>query len=343
LKVERNEMQVVNSLAETNWRCFLNEHQASNVFHTPEMFEVFARAKGHRPTLWGVINADGQVLSLLSLVQITLKGGLLRWLTTRAVAYGSLLYAPGLEGAEALALLLRTYVREVDGAPIFTELRNLSDLETAQPILREHGFVYEDHLNYLIDLDHPVEAIMQDIGKRTRKKIRKGLRRTELVIEEVTRREELSQWYAVLQQTYKHSQVPLADQSLFEAVFDVLFPCGMVKFLAARVGQAYAAVSAELIYRDVIYGWYGGTDRAYSQFYPNELLTWHILQWGAENGYKTYDFGGAGKPDEEYGVRDFKAKFGGDLVSFGRNTCLHSPLAFRLSKLGYQIYRSLLR
>lgn len=336
-------MQVVNSLAETNWRRFLSEHPASSVFHTPEMFQVFARAKGHRPTLWGVINAGGQVLSLLSPVQITLKGGLLHRLTTRAVAYGSLLYAPGPEGEEALALLLRTYVREVDGTPIFTELRNLSDLEAVQPILREYGFVYENHLNYLIDLDRPVEAVMQGIGKSTRKKIRQGLRREELIIEEVTRREQLSHWYAVLQQTYKHSRVPLADRAFFEAVFDVLFPCGMVKFLAARIDQAYAAVSAELIYKDVVYGWYGGMDRAYSRFYPNELLTWHILQWGAENGYKTYDFGGAGKPDEEYGVRDFKAKFGGDLVSFGRNTCLHSPLAFRLSKLGYQIYRSFLQ
>ena len=37
---------------------------------------------------------------------------------------------------------------------------------------------------------------------------------------------------------------------------------------------------------------------------------WHTLDWGAEDGYSLNNFGGAGKPDEEYGVRDFKAKFG---------------------------------
>jgi len=113
----------------------------------------------------------------------------------------------------------------------------------------------------------------------------------------------------------------------------------MVKFLAVQVGQAYAAVSAELLYKGVIYGWYGGVDRAYSGFYPNEVLTWHILQWGAEQGYKVYDFGGAGKPDEEYSVRNFKAKFGGRLVCYGRNTNVHAPALLRLSKWGYSVFR----
>ncbi|MDH4208252.1 MAG: hypothetical protein OEV76_05210, partial [Anaerolineae bacterium] len=56
---------------------------------------------------------------------------------------------------------------------------------------------------------------------------------------------------------------------------------------------------------------------------------------------RVYDFGGAGKADEEYGVRDFKAKFGGDLVCYGRNTCVHAPFRLAMSKLGYEGYRRL--
>jgi len=37
---------------------------------------------------------------------------------------------------------------------------------------------------------------------------------------------------------------------------------------------------------------------------------------------------GAGKPSEKYGVRDFKAKFGGNLVNFGRNTWIPSEMIF---------------
>jgi len=117
----------------------------------------------------------------------------------------------------------------------------------------------------------------------------------------------------------------------------------MIKFLLARIGGDYVAASAELLFKDTIYGWYGGMDRAYSKYTPNELLMWYILEWGVKNGYKVYDFGGAGKPDEDFGVRDFKAKFGGELVCFGRNKKIHVPFLLKLSEFGYKFYREVLR
>ena len=335
-------IDVVQTLPEEEWRRFVYEHPQGSIFHTPEMFQVFSHAKGHHPTLWAAVGNDGHVLALLLPVRITLIDGLLRHFTTRAVAYDSVLCAPGAEGQEALARLLYTYKRQVKGELLFTELRNLSNREAVQPILREHGFVYEDHLNYLIDLKRPPEAIFQSIGRRTRKKVRRGLKQGEVVVEEARERKQVVACYDLLRQTYRAARVPLADRSLFEAAFDLLYPKGMVRFTLARLGQTPAAASVELIYKDVIYGWYGGVDRAYGSYVPNELLVWHILKWGAENGYGLYDFGGAGKPDEEYGVRDFKAKFGGELVCFGRNTCVHAPFLLRLGELGYHVYRSLL-
>jgi len=283
---------------------------------------------------------NSRVLALLIPVQITLHRYLGR-LGTRAVAYGSVLHAPGSKGREALALLLQTYTRQADRRTLFTELRNLSNMEAAQPILQEYGFQYEDHLNYLIDLKRPPAAILQDIGSRTRKHIRRGLRRGEVVVEEVTEQKQVAACYALLSQSYQAAQVPLADISLFEAAFDILFPKDMVRFTLAYVDQVPVATSVELLYKDTVYGWYGGIDRDYGSYMPNELLTWHILKWSAQNGYQLYDFGGAGKPDEEYGVRDFKAKFGGDLVCYGRNTYVHDPLLLRLSQWGYAAVRRL--
>jgi len=335
-------MDIVRQLDKSLWRDFVDDNPLGNIFHTPEMFQVFARVKGHQPTLWAAIDSDNRPLALLLPIQVTLMGGLLRRFTTRAVAYGSVLCTPSSEGREALATLLRAYKKEARNGALFTELRNLSDLSYLQPVLNDNGFIYEDHLNYLIDLDRPPEAILQSMGRRTRKNLRRALRRDEVVVEEANRRERVALCYELLQRTYAVAQVPLADRSLFEAAFDVLHPRGMVKFLLARVGDSYVAGSVELIYNDTIYGWYGGMDRDYSSYMPNELLLWHIFQWGAENGFKVYDFGGAGKPDEEYGVRDFKAKFGGELVCFGRNVYVHNPALMRLSQWGYSIYRRVL-
>jgi serine/alanine adding enzyme len=334
-------MEIVRQLDENLWREFVDAHPLGNVFHTPEIFQVFARAEGHQPTLWAAVNDGGHPLALMLPVQITLMRGALRRFTTRAVLYGSVLCAPGV-GIDALGMLLQAYRRETKRTVLFTELRNLSDLSHLQSVLSQNGFVYEEHLNYLVDLDRPAEEVLQSIGKRTRKKIRKGLRDGFVQMTEVTHRTELDHWYDTLQKTYSQVQVPLADRSLFEAAFDELHPRGMAKFVLAKVDGATAACSVELGYKCTIYGWYGGSDRSYSSYYPNEMLMWHILAWGAGNGYRVYDFGGAGKPDEEYGVRDFKAKFGGELVCFGRNVHVDSPGLLRLSELGYRAYRRLL-
>lgn len=334
--------EIVQSLEEERWQQFLNETPAANIFHTPEFFQIFNQVKGHKPHLWAAVDGSGQVHALLTPVEVTLMDGLLSRLTTRLISYGSMLYTPNPTGHAALAQLLAAYTAQVGQDALFTELRNLFDLSAVQPILEKYNFKYEGHLNYLINLDRPTEEIMQSIGRRTRKQIRRGLRQRQVVVSEVTQREELADWYALLKRTYSNAQVPLGDMSLFEIAFDILYPRGMIKFFTAAVDDTLVSCSAELLFKDIIYGWYGGTDRAYASYIPNELLMWRVFEWGAENGYRVYDFGGAGKPDEEYGVRDFKAKFGGDLVNFGRNTHVHQPNLLKISKLGYEIYQRFL-
>ena len=335
--------EIVTSLSEKSWRQFLDEQPDANIFHSPEFFELFNLVKGHQSRLWAAVNQD-QVLALLTPIDVTLMDGVLsKKLTTRSIAYGSVLYDHSPAGYAALEQLLQAYASQRKQSALFTELRNLADLEAMQPTLEKCGFAYEGHLNYLIDLNRPAEEVMQSIGRRTRKQIRRGLRQDVVVISEVTTKSQLIEWYALLNKTYNAAQVPLGDITLFEAAFDILHPKGMIKLLMATIDGELVSCSAELLFKHIIYGWYSGTNRAYSSHIPNELLMWHLLEWGANSEqYQLYDFGGAGKPDEEYGVRDFKAKFGGDLVNFGRNIYVHQPNLLKVSKLGYEIYQRFL-
>jgi lipid II:glycine glycyltransferase (peptidoglycan interpeptide bridge formation enzyme) len=303
------------------------------------MFQVFARTKGHQPELWAAVDQNSKILTLLLPVHITLMDGLLRRLTTRSVVYGSVLCQDNVAGQKALYLLLNTYAKNIASQSLYTELRNLHNVTNLQPVLRDCGYVYEDHLNYLIDLERPLEDIMQSIGHRTRKQIRREVKKSRVIIKEVNQRDQLIEWYKVLQETYTVAKVPLADATLFEAAYDILYPRGMVKFLTAWIEDTCVACSAELLFKDVIYGWYGGVNRAFTAYVPNEMLIWHILQWGVENGYRVYDFGGAGEPTKEYGVRNFKAKFGGNLVCYGRNVFVQAPGLLRLSKQAYHLLR----
>lgn len=331
-------IRIVQNLPELAWRHFVHGHPDGNIFHTPEMFQVFSLTKGHRPELWAATE-KGNVLALLLPVRITLNELLPPQLVTRSIVYGGVLSMPGAEGLMALGQLLQAYIREADGATLFTELRNLKETSAIQPVLKKYGFVYHEELNFLVNLKPTAEAVLQSIGPRTRKHIRRALRRKEIVIREVENLEQLTACYALVEKSYRRSQVPLPNFSLFEAAFDLLHPRKMVRFTMACSGQSAVAASAELLYKDIIYGWFGGIDRLHGAYVPNELLTWHILEWGSENGFSLYDFGGAGKPDLEYGVRDFKAKFRGQLVSYGRNRFIHSPRLLRLSERGYNLLR----
>jgi serine/alanine adding enzyme len=329
------------SLPESEWRRFVDEHPQGNIFHTPEMFQVFAQAKGHRPTLWAAVDSSDRLLALLLPVEITLMDGLLRRFTTRAVAYGSVLCAPGPEGKEALAMLLDAYNREIGGSVLFTELRNLSELEDIKPILHNNDFVYEDHLNFIVDLRRPVDEMWNSLDRNARSNVKKA-RRKGVIVEEASSLETVQVAYNLLQEVYGLIQAPLADFSLFQAAFEVLQPRDMARFFMARVEDVHIGTSVALLHKDVIYGWYAGAIREYSSYKAGDLLNWHALEWGNQNGFRVFDFGGAGKPDEDYGPRKFKAKFGGTLVNYGRNTCIHAPVRLKLSQAGYQLVRRVL-
>jgi hypothetical protein len=337
-----SDMRVVQSLDKGNWRRFVDDHPEGSIFHTPEMFEVFSRVKGFRPTLWAVVDDRYNPLALFLPTKITLIGGLFMFLTTRATVFASALTVPGPVGEKALNLLLEVYNQEVGKEVLYTKLRNVSNMAKVQSVLQEHGFEYKDHVNYLIDLTRPADVIFANINKSGRSAVRRSQRRG-VVPKELRHRSQIPAYYDLLLQTHLRANFPLADVSLFYAVYDILVPKGMAKMMFACVDDQYAAASLEMPFKDVIYSWYSGYDSAFSKTCPNDFLVWYILEWGAQNGYSCFDFGGAGAPGEPYSPRDFKAKFGGQLVNYGINIRVHAPVRLMLSRMLYQIYKRVTR
>ncbi len=335
-------MRVVQQIDEDVWRAFVAQEACSNIFHTPEMMQVFQQAKGYQPELWATVDGNDQLLALFLPIQITvLDRPFLRNLTTRAVLYGSVLCIPTPEGQEALDLLLQTYNQAVKGRLLFTELRNLADVNNLQPTLQKNNVAYEEHLNFLINLNQPQADIWKAIRSNAQRNVRKA-RKSGVVIAPVTDNAGLADAYTILQQVYKRIQVPLPDQSLFQAAFEILHPLGMFETLLAKVDGEIIGAMMLLLHKGVMIYWYTGTLREFSSYRASDLLVWCALELGHEQGFHTFDFGGGGKPDEEYGVRDFKAKFGGCLVNYGRNVCVHAPMRLQASEFGYQMLRRFL-
>jgi hypothetical protein len=333
-------MRIVHELPPDAWDAYVYEHPQGNIFHTRTMFEVWNRAKEYHPRLWASVSGDA-ILALFIPVEINLADGLLRSLMTRMVSFGSLLYVPNAGGMEAVDELIRVYKREGGGNSLFTELRHCSSMEAVHPVLEKNGFAIADHLNYLIDLTRSPEEIWNQLSKSIRKHIHAAQRKN-LVVEEVTDQGQFQVVYDLLKTTYKRIHVPLPSQSFFRAAFQVLLPMGMLKAHVIRADGVPISTRLALVYKDQIVDWYTGSDRAFEKMYPEEFIIWQTLQWGAVHGYRVFDFGGAGQPNEYYGPRVFKEKFGGALVNFGRSTHIHHPIRLALSKVGYTLLKRLL-
>jgi serine/alanine adding enzyme len=332
--------EVVRALPEAEWRHFVDQHPLGNIFHSPEMFQVFARSKGHQPELWAA-RGNGRLLALMIPVSLTLAGGLLKPFTTRAIVYGGLLYEPGPEGEEALSALLDAYAKGHRTSALLTEVRNMNDVSDVQPMLNAQGFVFEEHLNYLSDLNQPVDALWSQVQSKIRQQVRKS-EKSGVTIEEVTEPRHLEIVYPMLQAVYSRVHVPFASVTLFRAAFEVLGPRNMLKVVLARIGERCIGVHLFLMHKDRVFSWYVASDREFSAFHPEPAMIWHVLQWGATQGFRVFDFGGAGKPNEKYGPREFKSKFGGTLVNYGRYTLVHAPVRLWASQWVYQLWRKML-
>ena len=121
-----------------------------------------------------------------------------------------------------------------------------------------------------------------------------------------------------------------------------MYPLGMAKFYLATAEKEEIAAAVTLIYKRTIYVWYLGTRNEFLKVTPCSLILWHVIKWGLQNGYEVLDFLGSGRPDRPYGVREFKQRFGGKLVSYGRYQKVYSPLLLNLAEKAYGFYRGLL-
>jgi len=193
-----------------------------------------------------------------------------------------------------------------------------------------------------LDLTKPVDILLEQIDKDARANIRRSQKRG-VIVESITSESEMDVFIDLLQKTYVRLKAPLADRSLFENIYHILVSKGMARIVFAKVDGKIISGYLMLLYHGQIYGWYCGDDIEYRKCCPNDAIMWDIIHWGHEQGYKTLDFGWAGRSDETSTVRNFKAKYGGELVSYGRHMKVYSPLLLKTIKTLNPIRKKLLK
>jgi serine/alanine adding enzyme len=332
-------MRIVDLLNREIWSSFVQQHPNGSIFHTPEMFDVFQTTRGYVPLLLAALDSIGDVLALLVSVKVQTLPSIFGPISSRALLYAQPICRSGEQGSTALKAIVEEHDRRMRRSVLFTEVRPLSGDGGERVALAERGYEHEEYINYLSDLRLSPEELVRRMNKHGRRDLRAGQRQG-LSAEDATCMEGIDALYPILQETFANARVPLANKELFVNALRILSPRKMMKvFLVQHEGRPVAGTIV-LCHRNTVFFWYAGKRRV-NTMHAMEVIVFAMLEWAHFHDYRTFDYGGAGRPDKKYGVRDFKAKLGGELVNYGRYRKIYSPWKFAIAERAYEASRSL--
>jgi CelD/BcsL family acetyltransferase involved in cellulose biosynthesis len=319
------------------WDNYVRTHPKGTIFHTSDMIRVFAAAKNHESLALAALDAGGEIVALLTAVRVQTLPDPLGRVSSRSIFYAEPLCDGDSESVDALAALIAHHDRQMQNATLFTEVRPLLAPKSEQLALELCGYQYLDYLNFVVDTSQPRERLWRAMQQDARRGVR-AFERSGFRTRPIDSADGIDELYQCLLASYGNANVPLAHRSLFDAAFAILHASGTLRIQAVVQDETPVAMLATLYYKDTAFAWYCGTQRMRG-FSPLDYLFWRELEWSHEHGFTTFDMGGAGWPGEPYGVRRYKAKFGGTLVHYGRYRKVYSAWKMALAERAYQFGR----
>lgn len=320
------------------WDQFVLNHPYGNIFQTSAMAKVYSKTNKYDSVRLVAKDADsGDLLALVQGSLICEMRGILSPFSSRSVIQGAPLFQNSESGIKAFHKLMKHYNKLVGNKIVYTQIRNMWDTGDYSEMLEDMGYEYEKHLDFLIDLDRDEEEIRSGISKSRRKGINRA-ERDGIFVKRIESDKELALCYDLVLETYSRFKIPMADFSLFEAAYEILSVTENADFFIAYKDEEAVGTRITLNYKDMVYDWYAGSKPDVN--YVDEALVWHILKENAGK-YRVFDFGGAGHPDKPYGVREFKRRFGGEMVEFGRYEKIHSEIRKYIAMEGLKLYNKI--
>lgn len=315
---------------------FVLNHPLGNIYQTSPLYSSFGKTRNYEPIIIQIKKSDEVIGSLVSTI-IKERSGIIGKLTARSVIIGGPLARDNDENI--IRRLIEEYEKELANKAIYTEIREIYNLPCTN-ILIENGFSSEKRINILIDLTKDEDMLWKEVHSKRRNEIRRA-EKNSITVKEFRDIATLEKSYNILKEVYQRAKLPIADLSLFISCHQELLPLNMVKFFRAFYNNELVGTMYILCYKDRTVDWYAGSKKEHYDKYPNDIITWEVLKTLKSEGYKVFDFGGAGKPDIPYGVRDYKKKFGGEFIELKRYQKIHKPLLMQTGKLGLKLWHKL--
>ena len=320
----------INSLT---WKKLVDKSSYATWFQTQEAYQFYAANKEEMTPFACGVERDGELRAVCVCYVTKEYSSIKQFFTRRAIIIGGPLLAEDISD-EALSMLLTSLknlpsLQAGDGGrlPIYIETRNFHDYSKWKEVFEACGFSYQPHLNIQVACNET-----HTMSEQRRRQVKKAICNGATICEAQSE-QEIRDWYKILHRLYREKvRTPL----FIEKFFLEFYRKGFGKYLLVKYeDKVIGGMMCPVLEGKAIYEWYVcGLDEEYRDLYPSVMATYAVIEYAKENSLPLFDFMGAGKPDANYGVRDFKKEFGGEQVEYGRFLCIRKPILYAIGKLG---------
>ncbi len=306
------------------WKEFLAASDLSSPFQTPEFYNLYNSIPGQSAEVFAI--SETKKIVALCVVTLQKERGMKGFFSRRAIIYGG----PVVNGnTDALVFLLKSIAGKVTNV-IYLETRNLNSYSVYKNEFENSGWRYQPYLNFQLKCSNE-ETIWENLNTNRQRQVKKALKEG-VMLEEAKTLSDVKEFYSILSHLYKTKiRKPLLPLEFFEKFIS----SGVGKILLVKKeNKIIGGIAAPILEGRCICEFYiCGLDYDYKECSPSVMATYAAIQYGNKNDLKYFDFMGAGKPESDYNVRDFKEKFGGELVEHGRFIKINNQFLYYLGKM----------
>ncbi len=303
-------VKVIDPISDKRWDDFINEHPRSTIFHSSAWAQVLGDRYKHDPTYYILENAHGEILAAAPFfhIQTPLKGRRLTCLPCSEYCF------PLAYNDEGVGRLLSAAKAEVQsGRASYLEIRGWGALIDPEKLdLKEYPY-YVTHVTGLDDDPERLRAKL-DRGDYHLKRNLKLAEKSGVTVREAQNEDDLKKFYRLTVITRMRLKFLPWPYRFFQVIHRHIVMPGHGFLLLAELNDKLIAGSMYFRFRDTVTLKFNASDKKYSQFRPNYLLTWKAMEDACKNGYKNFDFGISNY--DNLGLVAFKRQWGSEETTF---------------------------
>jgi hypothetical protein len=210
--------------------------------------------------------------------------------------------------------------------PSFYQDSYVNKREDIRATLQEVGYSARKKATLVVDLQPDLDELFANLKKDARNKVRKAKKQGVQVVEVGVDDESLSKLQQVMAETSLRNGVPpLSLQDLKASPWRLHYSLGYSRaFVTEHEGHLVSSQMAVVFNGVVVLGGVSYTDYSRQHnIYGNDLMQWHLIEWGKQHGLRLLDFAGLAtdvSSTKLKGIYEFKTKWGGRRLDYDEFT-----------------------